>query len=130
MVLGLVDVADEFFVAENINSQLIVEKNDCPQVESFKPLLGLLESHIYRRLWEAPSPIDPRTILKMQHFLTGVAVQIALLGCFQLRKGHYFKFLNLFLKSLIFGFLPDLLLLLDLLEMDKLLSSWVFCWAV
>jgi hypothetical protein len=30
------------------------------------------------------------------------------------------------LKSLIFGFLPDFLLLLNLLEMDKLSSSSVF----
>jgi hypothetical protein len=40
----------------------------------------LLESHIHQRFWEAPSPIDSGTILKMQHFLTGVTAQIALLG--------------------------------------------------
>ncbi len=37
----------------------------------------------------------------------------------------FFKFLNWLSKSLIFGFLPDLLLIFDLLEMDKLLSSLV-----
>jgi hypothetical protein len=68
------NVADKFFVAENINSRLIVEKDDPPQVESSKPLLGLLESHIHQCFLEAPSPIDPETILKMQHFLTRVAV--------------------------------------------------------
>jgi hypothetical protein len=95
---GLLNVADEFFVAENIDSQLIVEKDDHPQVESLKPLLGLLESHIHQRFWEAPSPIDPGTILKMQHFLTGVAVQIALLGLFQLREG-LLQVLELILKN-------------------------------
>jgi hypothetical protein len=81
------NVADEFFVAENINSRLIVEKDDRPQVESLKPLLGLLESHIHQHFWEAPSPIDPGTILKMRHFLTGVTVGITLLGRFQLHEG-------------------------------------------
>jgi hypothetical protein len=63
----------------------------------------------------------------MQHFLTGVAARIALLGRLQLREGLLQVLeLILFSKSLIFSFPPDLLLLFDLLEMDKLSSSLVF----
>ncbi len=62
---GKSNVVDKFLVAENIDSQLVVEKDDLPQIESSKPLLGLLESHVHEFTWETPSPIDPRTILKM-----------------------------------------------------------------
>ncbi len=111
---GKSNVADEFLIAENIDSRLVVEKDDFPQIESLKPLLGLLESHVHEFTWETPSPIDHRTILNMQHFLAGVAGQIVFLGRFQLSEGLLLRFLNWFSKSLIFGFLPNLLVLLDL----------------
>jgi hypothetical protein len=96
---GWLNVAGKFFVAENIDSWLIVKKDDHPQVESLMPLLELIESHIHQPFWEAPSPIDPGTILKMQHFLTGAAVRIALLGRFQLHEG-LFQVLELILEIL------------------------------
>jgi hypothetical protein len=62
---GKSNAADNIFVAENIDSRLVFEKDNLPQIESSRPLLGLIESHVHEFTWESPSPIDPRTMLKM-----------------------------------------------------------------